>query len=402
MSPDQFTQSAPGRLVRVAFDERISEGGQTKAGRVEGWAFVPDPLPPRIKLQDLPEQVVYEIIGAERSLARLDGIGEDLPNAHLLWGPLAKREAILSSAIEDTIASATELASVEAGERPERHEVREVMNYVDALRFGLASELPICLRLIRGLHEKLMAFGVRGSEWTPGEFRQTQNYIGRQGGFERARFVPPPPGDVLTGGLRDLERYANERSLGLPKLVAAALIHYQFETLHPFADGNGRIGRLLSALSLCRMGLLKQPFVYLSPFIEPRRSEYNDLMLRVSTRGEWLPWIGFFVSAVAHQAQDAEQRVRTLRQLRGTYRSRALQANAPARVFAIIDDLFESPMLTVESVSRKLAISRPTARTYIQRLEQMEIVTQIPSTYRGYWIATEIISFIDAPPERVS
>lgn len=397
MSPEQFSPGAPGDLVKVSYEEGHVDNGKVRTRQIAGWAFVPHPLPPALQVRDLPEPMLYELIRAERSLARLDGIGEDLPNAHLLWAPLAKREAILSSAIEDTIANATELASLEAGDAPERQEVKEVMNYVDALRYGLATDLPICLRLIRGLHERLMAAGVRGSEWVPGEFRTTQNFIGRQDGFASARFVPPPPGEPLMKGLRALELYANRRTFGLPKLVAASLIHYQFEALHPFPDGNGRIGRLLSALSLCRMGLLGQPFVYLSAYIEPRRSEYNDLMLRVSTHGEWLDWIRFFLSAVAFQAEDAEQRVRTLRTLRNAYRAKISDNNAPGRTAAIVDELFEAPIVSVDGVARKLGVSKPTARNYIQRLEQLGIVKEMPRRYRAFWVAEEIIAFIDAP-----
>ncbi len=398
MSPDDFTSDSPGRLVKTSFDDRVMEGGKPATRRVQGWAFVPNDLPPMLDTPRLLEIVFDDLVVAERSLARLDGIGEDFPNARLLWAPLANREAILSSAIEDTIATALELATLQAGERSERQEPTEVLNYVSALEYGLNSELPICTRLIRGMHEHLMAHGVRGSELTPGEIRTTQNFIGKRGEFAMARFVPPPPGEPLTRGLDALEAYANRRSLGVPKLIAIAMMHYQFEALHPFPDGNGRIGRLLSALSLCRLNLLKQPFVYLSGFFEPNQRQYNDLLLRVSTEGAWLPWIQFFTKGLAHQAKDAEERVRRLRELRATYREKASTSNLPGRSFRVIDDLFSHPAITVEGVATRLEVTKPTARSYIRKLEALGVVTPLSLRYRSLWIAHEIIDFIDARP----
>ena len=332
MLREDFGSASPGELVRTSFEEHGLENGQPVTLITDGWAFVPDPLPPTgLALKELLGELYGELITAERSLARLDGIGEDLLNASLLWAPLAHREAILSSRIEDTIASAEELASIEAGEKPERREALEVSNYVKALNHGLRSDLPVCCRLMREMHSVLLSRGVRGSDARPGEFRIDQNYIGNQeDGFTDARFVPPPAGTHLTSGLDSFEKYANQNSYGLPKLVAIALMHYQFETIHPFRDGNGRIGRLIAALSLCKMNLLREPFVYLSGYFEPRREQYNDLMLRVSTSGRWLPWIRFFLNAIAMQSADAANRIRKLRkttsriptQTRGRQRAR--------------------------------------------------------------------------------
>lgn len=400
MFPEQFADSRSGELVQTRFEVRKFAEGKLRSETVEGWAFVPRRLPPDLRLGEVTEAVFDELIAAERSLARLDGVGEDFPNARLLWAPLAKREAILSSRIEDTIASAAELVTAEMGEKPARDEVNEVSNYVRALEYGLRSELPICLRLIRGMHEQLLSGGVRGSDRSPGHFRDAQNYIGNEeAGFEGARFVPPPPGAPMETCLADLERYANSRKFGLPKLVAIAIMHYQFEAIHPFRDGNGRIGRLLSALSLCRMGLISQPFVYVSGYFEPRRAQYNDLMLAVSTHGQWMPWIKFFMKAVASQSQDAEARIRELRKLRDEYRGALSADNAPGRTYGLIEHIFAHPAITAEFAASLLNVSKPTARSYIDRLVQMGALEDLGRTYRKIWLAPRVLEIIDTPPE---
>ena len=378
----------------------ILDNGKLRSHVVESWAFDPAPLPPNVTLEEVTGAAFDELIAAERSLARLDGVGEDLPNAMLLWAPLANREAILSSKIENTIASATELASLEAGKAPERQEVQEVANYVKALNHGLKSDLPICQRLIREMHEVLLSGRVRGGDTRPGRFRDVQNYIGNEDdGFSGARFVPPPP-STLQQGLDDFDEYANRKNFGIPKIAAIALMHYQFEALHPFRDGNGRIGRLVSALSLCRMRLLKQPFVYLSGFFEPRRDQYNDLMLAVSTDGAWIDWIVFFMKAVAWQAQDAEDRVRSLRNLRTKYRTQLHDSNAPGKILWLVDSLFAHPGVRADRAATELDVSKPTARAYIRRLEDMGALVEIGDSKKKLWVAKEILDLIDAPPKQ--
>lgn len=397
MSPDQFTARKSGELVVTQFAQSVRKDGKIETRMVKGLAFVPNDLPPKLSRSEIIEAVLDDLIAAEKSLSHLDGIAEDLPSVRLLWAPLARREAILSSKIEDTVATAVELASAEAGEKPKRQEVTEVMAYVHALDHGLVSKLPICLRLLREMHSKLFEAGAHGTDKQPGEFRDIQNYIGNEEiGFTGARFVPPPPGQQLIEGLSALELYANQKNYNVPKLVAIAMMHYQFEALHPFKDGNGRIGRLLSALSLCRMGLIKQPFVYLSGFFEPRRNAYNDLMLRVSTHGDWLGWIKFFVEAVAHQTRDAEERVRGLRSLRERLRSNLVNDNGPAKIYGLIDSLFEHPVISADQVAKKLAVSKPTARSYLDRLVEMGALVLMDKPYRQLWVSKPIINIIDA------
>lgn len=397
MSPKHFSSKKPGKLVPTIFDEPIPGAKPGQSRRVKGWAFVPDDLPPKVDEAAFRNAIFEDLIAAETSLARLDGIAEDLPSARSLWAPLSRREAILSSRIEDTVASAEEIARVEAGEKAERDEVLEVANYAKALEHGLRSGLPICLRLIRELHEILLGRGVRGNEHRPGQFRDIQNYIGKQSlGFEHARFVPPPPGDILEHCLRKLEEFAN----GIPHhtfrpLVAIAMAHYQFECIHPFRDGNGRIGRLIVALSLCRLGLLSQPFVYVSGYFEAHREEYYRLLLSVSTEGDWTEWVRFFLKAVASQAQDAVERIKRLQALRKRYREALAEAKAPIRATRLIDRILVRQIISVSAAAKELEVSKPTARSYLRRLENIGALRELPSRYRQRWIAPEVISIIE-------
>src|SRR5215469_1592607 len=285
MEPSAFKKGKAGRLVRTPQDY---------------WAFVPDDLPPKL---DLSWELVQQISESDRRLAELAGAARTLPNPHLLIHPFSRREAVLSSRIEGTVASFSDLMSYEALGivNPERPDVIEVANYVNALEHGLKrlTKLPISSRLIRELHEILMR-GAGGEHLTPGEFRRTQNWIGPPGCMlKNATFVPPPVEEMKVA-LSALERYIHSES-NLPPLVRMALIHYQFEAIHPFLDGNGRIGRLLITLLLCAEGLLPQPLLYLSAFFERHRSEYYRLLLEVSQRGNWLEWITFFLRGVSEQ-----------------------------------------------------------------------------------------------------
>lgn len=243
---------------------------------------------------------------------------------------------------------------------------REVYNYRRALRLMLdgAEELPLSLRLIRKLHEILMD-GVRGSDKRPGEFRTTQNQIGRP-----ARFVPPPP-QFLNETLDAYEKYLHAKD-GFDPLVKAFLVHYQFETIHPFGDGNGRVGRLLLALTIAEWCKLSSQWLYMSPFFERRKREYMDLLLGVSTHGRWDLWIQFCLEGVVAQAVDAEQRCD---RLLATYRDfHCRLKDGSVRLAAIVDDLFRAPVVTVKSVERRFEVSYPTARTDLKRLHAMGIL----------------------------
>jgi len=277
------------------------------------WAFVPPPLPPDLRL-DL--ELIRHLPAADRVLGLLAGAASTLPNPHLLARALLRREAVLSSRIEGTQASLSDLVLFEA--EPSRRgsdDVREVYNYVAAVDHVLHPDrrLPVSLPLLREAHAILLG-GVRGGEATPGEFRRSQNWIGRAGcTLDEATYVPPPP-ERLWEALDPLERYLHAQQ-PLPPLVAIGCLHYQFEAVHPFLDGNGRVGRLLVTLLLAEWDLLPQPLLDLSAYIEPRRDEYYAELLHVSTEGDWSRWLRFFLTAVQHQATDAVARVGRLRAL---------------------------------------------------------------------------------------
>lgn len=377
-----FRESPAGRVVRA-------ESGY--------WAFVPNPLPPKIEWSS---RLISALSTADRSLGELAGIGRTTENPHLLIVPFMRKEAVLSSAIEGTQASVSDLYAYEAEqlsflERPT--EVKEVYNYVRAMERGLErlKSLPVSLRVIRELHADLM-WGVRGEYGTPGEFRRSPNWIGPPGcTLENATYVPPPPGEVVDA-MGALEKFLHA-SAPLPPLIRLAMMHYQFEAIHPFIDGNGRVGRLLISLLLCEWGLLPEPLLYLSAYFEANRDRYSDLLLAVSQRGSWEDWLVFFLEAVALQSRDARLRLGRLQGLHREYRSR-YQAKGPARMLQVIDFLFARPVLSVSQLSSRLAVQFPVARRYIQRLEEDEVVVEITGKGRNrLYLARGIMDAIEAP-----
>ena len=385
MDPADFSQQSPGQLVRAP----------------DGyWAFVPDPLPSRFDL-DLP--TVSLLTEAERGMGELVGVGKLLPNPHLLIGPFLRREAILSSRIEGTITTAQELLLFEAGEpeSPPKPDVREVRNYVDAMEFGLKrlKELPVCLRLTKELHDRLLR-GVRGEEHRPGEFRDRQNFIGSPGqSVNEARFVPPPVTEMHKA-LHEFETYLSTPS-ELPVLVQLALVHYQFETIHPFMDGNGRIGRLLITLLLCERACLAQPLLYLSGYFERNRDAYMDHLLRLSQRGNWLEWVNFFVRGVAEQSKDAIERADKLYNLWDVYTKRVTSARSSALCIQLIDELFAYPAITVSRAVGKLQVTPRSAQLNVDKLVAHGILREVTGRQRNrIYVAHEIIAAIEAERAR--
>src|SRR5947207_3013947 len=266
-------------------------------------AFLPAPLTPVL---DWTPRLIGVLSEADRLIGRLAGEGGRLPNPHVLIRPFVRREAVLSSKIEGTQATLGELLAAEAGAVVARspEDLREVGNYVVALEHGIArlGKIRICVRLVRELHEKLMT-GVRGQQAAPGQFRKTQNWIGKPGStIQTASFIPPPPGEVQPC-LAAWERFLHESNL--PPLVTIGLAHYQFEAIHPFRDGNGRVGRLLITLFLIERKILPTPLLYLSAFFESSRRDYYDNLRAVRTDGAWKGWLGFFLSGVEQTARDA-------------------------------------------------------------------------------------------------
>lgn len=397
MWPNGFSDSFPGRLEPTTVEERVRGKQPPEYRSRQTFAFVPGCLPPAdLDVGALVSKIWPIWEGAERRLGELEGRLADLPNPQLLVAPLIQRESILSSKIENTNATAEELALFDVGQPPEKHDTVEVANYRRALQHGLASELPVCIRLIRDMHSILL-HGARGENKSPGRVRTTQNWIGRdEHDFRSARFVPPPP-ERVEECLRDLELFLNRRNEGLPLLAAIAIAHYQFEAIHPFNDGNGRLGRLLVSLSLCRNKRISYPLVYVSGFFETHRSLYYDLLLAVSTKGDWISWIEFFLTAVAEQAQDSLERVRRIKLLQRDVEVRLEAGRAPHGVHQLVAMLIEHPATTVAHAANRLGVSGPTATAYIDRLEKLGFLRErTGGSYARVWVADEIISVVES------
>lgn len=383
MQPIDFTERKSGRLVNHARGY---------------WAFVPDRLPPALELS---WKLMAEISSAERGISELAGVTRTLPNPHLLIRPFMSREAVLSSRIEGTQASLSDLFYFEASKKPPvgLSDVREVRNYMRALEFGLKrlEELPISKRLLREMHAELMQH-VRGGQQTlaPGEFRTTQNWIGPANcTLNDAKFVPPPPEEMMDA-LSDLERFLHEPS-DLPLVIRLALVHYQFEAIHPFLDGNGRIGRLLITLLLCAEKVLPQPMLYLSAYFERNRTEYYRHLLAVSQGGCWTEWVSFFLRGVTEQAHDAIRRSEKLLRLWQSYRSKLQSARSSALPLKLVDQLFSQPYLTVGQAKDLLDVTHRAADLNVKKLVEAGILHEEPlQIYNRVFVARGVMAVLDA------
>lgn len=367
-----------------------------KARRPEGYtAFVPDPLPPRLEWR---LSLVHALSDADRLIGRLAGEGGSLPNPHLLMRPFVAREAVLSSRIEGTQATLGELLAAEAGARVERspEDLREVGNYVTALEHGikLLETLPLSLRLIREIHAKLMQ-GVRGGHATPGEFRRSQNWIGRPGStLATATYVPPHPDDLMDC-LGALEKYLHDRSL--PPLVQIALAHYQFEAIHPFLDGNGRAGRLLITLFLVERDILPTPLLYLSAFFEATRRDYYEGLRGVSERGDWEGWLEYVLNGMARQAEDALSRAHRINRHLAEWRREVagLSTQTPA---LLVDKLAANPFLTVKKTAQEMKMAFTTIQRAMEKLQVMGIVAEISEARRDrVYCAKALLDILEEP-----
>ena len=360
-------------------------------------AFVPAPLPPAI---DYDAELVLALSRADGALSELSGLGRQLPDPHLLIAPYLRQEAVLSSRIEGAVTTLSELLIDQAGgattERG-RDDLREVRNYVTAMEHGLArlAELPLSLRLVREVHEQLMR-GVRDGTSAPGELRRLQNWIGPPGStLATATYVPPPVPD-MTEALGLWERFLHERDT-MPVLVQCALMHEHFEAIHPFLDGNGRVGRLLITLFLVERERLSQPLLYLSAFIDAHRNDYYDALLRVRTEGDWRGWLLFFLAGVAETSERAARQAATLMDLRERYHE--LLRRAP-RAVALVDELFRSPYVTTAGVAQALGVSTPTAKRAMDKLLDAQILEDMGErAWRRVFVASEIMRAIETPLE---
>ena len=358
-------------------------------------AFVPAPLPPALEWTP---RLIGVLSDADRLIGRLAGEGGRLPNPHVLMRPFVRREAVLSSKIEGTQATLGELLAAEAGAAVERspEDLREVGNYVAALERGISllKELPLCVRLVQELHKTLME-GVRGQNAKPGGFRTTQNWIGKPGStLATANFIPPPPGEVEPC-LADWEKFLHESNL--PPLVTIALAHYQFEAIHPFLDGNGRVGRLLITLFLIERKILPTPLLYLSAFFEAARRDYYGGLRGVSERGAWPEWLEYFLQGVARMSEDALNRATRINDLLAQWQEKLTghSTNTPLRVLGL---LAANPFVTITGAANQLNLAFTTAQRAIESLEQNGIVQQVSDAKRDrVYCAQALLDILEEP-----
>lgn len=345
-------------------------------------AFLPNPLPP-VPLDLNP--VAGQLAAASQAIGELRGIGRSIANPMLLIRPLQRREAVSSSGMEGTYTTLSDLFLFEAGagDASKKEDNREVLNYVRALAGAIAElgELPISSRLLRNAHGILLE-GVarhRGAAVDAGELKRDQNWIGGSGRIETARFIPPPPREAADA-LDELAKYVNRQDRGgIPPLIDAALAHYQFETIHPFADGNGRVGRMLITLMLIEGDVLRQPLLYMSPWLERQKDRYIDLMFEVSRRGDWIPWISFFLEAVIESAKSTISVVERLQDLHARYRERFQTARRSALIPRIIDLAFEQPAMTITDIAEQIGVTYQAASNNAAILVKAGVATEFGS-----------------------
>lgn len=381
MKPTDFTDKKHGQIIYT----------------LQGYnAYVPDNLPPNIEPS---WELSNKISVADRALSELAGATRTLPNPHLFINSFLRREAVLSSKIEGTQASLSDLFFFEAaGEQQKQSDVQEVINYVKALNFGIKrlNEFPLSIRLLCEVHEKLMQ-DVRGNEsrLTPGEIRRSQNWIGKSGSsLIEATYVPPPV-EEMKNCLGELEKYLHADS-HLPPLVRLALIHYQFEAIHPFLDGNGRIGRLLITLLLIKEQLLTQPILYLSAFFERNRERYYELLLGVSQKGMWQEWIEYFLQGVAEESQDAVVRANLVIDLWTNYRQKLQNERHSVSTLTLLDEIVKTPVMTYKKAQNILGVTNRSARQNVDKLVELGLLREVTERERyKIFVAAEIISILE-------
>jgi Fic family protein len=359
------------------------ESQSTRAGRFiqqpQGYrAFIPADLPPDPPLV-FDADLVSKLGAASTALGRLDGLARMLPNPNLFVAMYVRREAVLSSQIEGTQSTLDDVLTYEINPTADvPDDIEEVVNYVAAMNFGLKrlNELPLSLRLLREIHGVLME-EVRGGEKSPGEFRVSQNWIGSPGprGLDDASFVPPPP-DAMNVALSNFERYLHDND-NLHPLLVCGLAHAQFETIHPFLDGNGRVGRLLMTFLLCHAGILRLPLLYLSHYFKLHRTEYYDRLMAVRLRGDWEGWLRFFLAGVEYVAHEAEVTGSKIVELRESCRSDVLKEFASTTTpLILLDELFDKPIINVTAVQKRLNVSFVTANGLVRRFCKLGILVE--------------------------
>ena len=384
MQASEFTKDAPGRLVKN-LDGNL--------------AFVPDPLPAKLVWDN---ELGATLSAAERALGRLVGVGQTLPNPRIVVRSFLRREAEFSSRIEGTFANFSDMVLFEQTQSVEERvpDVREVANNEQALAHGLDSVQQrgreVSLFLLKEMHQILMT-GVRGEDKLPGQFRSMQAHIGHSTQIAEARFVPPPP--LLVPELMEqLETYIGAPS-DLPALARSAMIHYQFETIHPFADGNGRIGRVLILLLLCAEKVLPMPLLNPSAFLEQHRREYYQHLLDVSQRGEWTGWVKFFARGIAREAMDAVDRIERLKTLQADYHRRLQKARVSAILLRLVDELFVTPAITVSRAADVLDVGYTSAQKNVGKLVAVGVLREISGRHRNrLYLAAEVVEAVEGRP----
>ena len=375
MDENLFGQNSTGKLVRIA-----DSGDATHA-------FLPANLPAPWKW---PEELWPLLVEARCALSSLDGTGKHLPNPELLLRPLQHREAQRSSSLEGTVTDPEQQLLFQIEPRyPDSKDdpvnaLREVFNYARALRLRQETkeEIPLSLRLVRQLHSVLMD-GVRGAESEPGSFRKLQVQIGRP-----ARYVPPPP-HLLPDALGSLEKYLHGARVHDP-LVDTFLVHYQFEAIHPFRDGNGRVGRLLLSVMIAEWCQLANQWLYMSAYFDRNKDAYLDHLFRVSTEGRWSEWVQFCLRGVIEQAADTERRCERLLELSRKFHKKAERAKASIRLTSVIDELFEVPVVQIPYLQKRYKITYPTADSDVKKLVKLGVLKRIKGMRQKTYYSPEI------------
>lgn len=382
MKKTDFSQNTPGRVIK------------TKQGY---YAYIPNPLPPEIEWTP---NLINHLTLAERSIARLEEVGQSFPVPHILVRPFIRKEAVLSSQIEGTQTTFQNLLHYEAKQMTflaETSDAHEVKNYVRALDYGMdrIHALPMSIRLIKEMHAILLK-GVRGELSTPGELRRSQNWIGRPGAtLENARYVPPPV-DEMIDCLSALEKFIHQDS-DLPALISIGLIHYQFEAIHPFLDGNGRIGRLIIPLLLTTWHILTQPLLNLSIFIEKNKTEYYDRLLAVSLKGQWEEWLSFFLNGVQEQAQVAVMKINALQTLRVKYQQLFTNDRNREKLDEVVNYFISTPISSISQAQQNTNLGNFTMlQRYFDKLVQYGVIEEITGGKRNrVYQAMEILRILE-------
>ncbi len=367
--------------------ERARAGSYVR--QTQGYsAFIPKGLPPDPPLR-VADRLQVLLSQADRAVGRLDGSIETVPNPDLIVYMWVRKEAVLSSQIEGTQSSLHDVLIAEAGAQPTTNDVGEVTNYISAMNYGLErlETLPVSLRLIREIHEKLL-HDVRGSHLTPGELRRTQNWVGPAGcTLAEALYVPPPPHEVANH-LSEWEKFLHADS-GLPLLLKIGLAHAQFETIHPFLDGNGRVGRLLITFLLCEAGVLSKPVLYLSHHFKVHRTEYYERLQRVRDEGAWEDWLEFFLQGVVEVSKQATDTSRAVLRLREQHRTTITEqlGRSAGNGHRVLERLYKSPFVTVNEIAEVIGTTYPAANDLVSRLVDAGIISEFTGQQRNrrYW-----------------